>query len=48
MESAGLPLIDAYQKTLRTKFVLVGVDHLVGPDGIIAALKKKGYKVDKL
>ena len=43
-----LPLIDANQKTPRTKFVLVGVGHLVGPDGIIEALKKKGYKVDKL
>jgi len=43
-----LPLIDASQKTPRTKFVLVGVGHLVGPDGIIEALKKKGYKVDKL
>lgn len=43
-----LPLIDAYQKTLQTEFILVGVGHLVGPDGIIEALKKKGYKVDKL
>jgi len=43
-----LPLIDAYRKTHGTKFVLVGVGHLVGPDGIIEALKKKGYKVDKL
>jgi len=43
-----LPLIDAYQKTPRTEFILVGVGHLVGPDGIIETLKKKGYKVDKL
>lgn len=43
-----LPLIDAYQKTSRTEFVLVGVGHLVGPDGIIEALKKNGYKVEKL
>ena len=43
-----LPLIDAHQKMHQTKFVLVGVGHLVGPDGIIEALKKKGYKVDKL
>ncbi|MCG2679843.1 MAG: TraB/GumN family protein [Kiritimatiellae bacterium] len=27
---------------------MVGAGHLVGPDGIIEALKKKGYKVDKL
>jgi uncharacterized protein YbaP (TraB family) len=43
-----LPLIDAYRKTPRTEFILVGVGHLVGPDGIVEALKKKGYKVDKL
>jgi uncharacterized protein YbaP (TraB family) len=43
-----LPLIDAYQKTPRTEFILVGVAHLVGPEGIIEALKKKGYKVEKL
>ena len=43
-----MPVIDAYQKTRRTRFVLVGVAHLVGPDGLIEALRKKGYKVDKL
>jgi len=43
-----LPMIDAYQKTLRTEFILVGVAHLVGADGLIATLKKKGYRVDKL
>lgn len=43
-----LPMIDAYQKTPRTEFILVGVAHLVGPDGLIATLKKKGYRVDKL
>ncbi|WP_243374043.1 TraB/GumN family protein [Geotalea sp. SG265] len=43
-----LPLIDAYGKTPKTEFILVGVGHLVGPDGIIEALKKKGYKVEKL
>ncbi len=43
-----LPVIDTYQKTRQTRFVLVGVAHLVGPDGLIEALMKKGYKVDKL
>ena len=43
-----LPLIEAYQKTPQTEFILVGVGHLVGPDGLIEVLKKKGYKVDKL
>lgn len=43
-----LPRIDAYQKTPGTEFVLVGVGHLVGPDGIVEALRKRGYRVDKL
>jgi len=43
-----VPVIDAYQKTGQTRFILVGVAHLVGPDGLIEALRKKGYKVDKL
>jgi hypothetical protein len=43
-----LLLIDAYMKTPQTEFILVGAGHLVGPKGIIEALKKKGYSVDKL
>ena len=43
-----LPMIDAYQKTLQKEFILVGVGHLVGPDGIVEGLRQKGYKVEKL
>ena len=43
-----LPVIDSGRKPPRTKFVLVGAGHLVGPDGLIEALKRKGYRVDKL
>ncbi len=43
-----LPLIEAYQKTPQKRFILVGVGHLVGPDGILEALRRKGYKVEKL
>lgn len=43
-----LPIIDGYQKMPGTRFVLVGAAHLVGGDGIIAALEKKGYKIAKL
>jgi len=43
-----LPLIEAYLKTPRTEFILVGAGHLVGPDGIIEELKKRGYRVEKL
>lgn len=43
-----LPRIDAYLKTPETEFILVGAGHLVGPEGIIEALKKKGYTIKKL
>lgn len=43
-----LPKIDAFQKTPQTEFILVGVGHLVGPNGIIESLRKKGYMVEKL
>jgi uncharacterized protein YbaP (TraB family) len=43
-----MPLIEAYQKKPGTEFILVGAGHLVGPDGIIEALRKKGYKVVKV
>mgnify|MGYP001035181287 CR=1 FL=1 len=43
-----LPLIADGGKPRRTKFILVGAAHLVGEEGIIAALRKKGYRVEKL
>jgi uncharacterized protein YbaP (TraB family) len=46
--STWLPIIDAYQKAPGTRFVLVGAGHLVGPDGIIEALRKNGYKIEQL
>lgn len=43
-----LPIILGYHKSPQTRLVLVGAAHLVGPDGIIEALKKNGYRVEKL
>ena len=43
-----LPMIDAYGETPEKEFVLVGAAHLVGPDGIVKALRDKGYRVEKL
>jgi len=43
-----LPMIDAFGRTPQREFVLVGVAHLAGPDGIIEALRKKGYLIEKL
>jgi len=46
--SKWFPKIDAYLNTPETEFILVGAGHLVGPEGIIELLKKKGYTIDKL
>jgi uncharacterized protein len=43
-----LPKIEAYLKTPETEFILVGAGHLGGSDGVLAALRKKGYQVQKL
>lgn len=43
-----LPLIEAYHKTPKKEFILVGAGHLAGTDGIVEALRRKGYTVDKL
>lgn len=43
-----LPMIEAYHQTPEKEFILVGAGHLVGSDGIIEALKRKGYTVEKL
>jgi uncharacterized protein YbaP (TraB family) len=43
-----LPKIEALFSRPRHAFVVVGAAHLVGPDGIVAVLKAKGYQVTQL
>lgn len=43
-----LPVIEKYFENQKTEFILVGAAHVVGPDGIIEMLIKKGCKVGKL
>jgi uncharacterized protein YbaP (TraB family) len=40
--------IEGYLKTNEQYFVVIGTAHLVGKDGIIEILKKKGYLVEQL
>lgn len=42
-----IPVIEAMLKTQPTEFVLVGVAHLVGRDGVIHKLRKRGYLVTR-
>jgi uncharacterized protein YbaP (TraB family) len=44
---AWLPRIERYLTTAPTEFVIVGYAHLVGDDGLLRLLKKKGYKVER-
>ena len=45
---AWLPRIDALLSRTRPAFVVVGAAHLIGPDGLLAMLRAKGYKVEQL
>jgi uncharacterized protein YbaP (TraB family) len=42
------PKIDAMLHDQAVEFILVGALHLSGPDSVLAKLKAKGYKIEKL
>jgi uncharacterized protein YbaP (TraB family) len=43
-----LPKLDALFARKGRAMVVVGAAHLVGPDGVLAMLKAKGYKIEQL
>ena len=43
-----MPKIEALFARPRPAFVVVGAAHLVGPDGLVAQLKAKGYQVEQM
>ena len=43
-----IPKIEALFSRKGRSFVVVGAAHLVGPDGLLALLKAKGYKIEQL
>ena len=43
-----LPKIEALSSRKGRSFVVVGAAHLVGPDGLLAMLKAKGYTIEQL
>lgn len=43
-----LPKIEELLATPERELILVGAGHLVGPDGLLTALKKKGYRLKQL
>jgi len=46
--NAWMPKVEEYIGTTETELILVGSGHLVGEEGVIDQLRKKGYKVEKL
>ena len=43
-----LPQIEQFLQDDKVEFVVVGLGHLVGNDGLLKQLKSKGYKVEQL
>jgi uncharacterized protein YbaP (TraB family) len=46
--AAWLPQLEAYMRTEPVEFVVVGLIHLHGPDGLLQALTDKGYGVEQI
>jgi uncharacterized protein YbaP (TraB family) len=42
-----IPRLETYLATPETEFVLVGAGHLVGEQGVLDELKKRGYLIEK-
>ena len=45
---AWMPRIEGMMKEPRTSFVTLGASHMVGPDGIVAQLRERGYTVTRM
>jgi hypothetical protein len=43
-----MPRIEALFTRPKPAFVVVGAAHLVGPDGLVALLKAKGFRVEQM
>lgn len=44
---AWLPIIEGLSARPRPAFVVVGAAHLIGPDGLLTALRAKGYTLEQ-
>lgn len=43
-----MPQIETMLKGKETVFVVAGIDHFIGPDGLVAQLRARGYAVDRV
>jgi uncharacterized protein YbaP (TraB family) len=46
--NSWLPLIEAYLTTEAVEFVIAGLGHLYGPDGLLEQLKNREYQIEQL
>ena len=47
-ESELAPKIDGYLRSGKTYFVVVGAGHMGGPNGLLAMLRARGYKIEQI
>jgi uncharacterized protein YbaP (TraB family) len=43
-----IPKIEHYIRDRRTCFVVAGAAHMGGPDGVLALLRARGYRIEQL
>jgi uncharacterized protein YbaP (TraB family) len=51
LQDRNVRMADATEQFLKGKeraFVVVGAAHMVGPDGVVRILEKRGYKVEQV
>ncbi len=46
--NAWLPVIEKLLATPDVEFVLAGVGHMSGPEGLVARLRERGYKIEQI
>ena len=46
--NSWLPEIERMLDDADTEFILVGVAHLLGPEGLVQQLQDRGYQVEQL
>jgi uncharacterized protein YbaP (TraB family) len=43
-----IPVIESYLDTPEIEFVIAGLGHFYGPDGLLAQLRDRGYRIEQL
>ncbi|MDR2110703.1 MAG: TraB/GumN family protein [Spirochaetaceae bacterium] len=46
--NSWMPLIEGYLHTREVEFIITGLGHLYGPDGVLPLLRSRGYRVEQM